>query len=58
MNISDTLLLSDFMIGFEVEENSYGCFDEVTNIYEESEAKRKVDEWFKDEIKQEIQRKD
>ena len=56
--ISDTLLLSDFMIGFEAEDNSYGCFDEETNIYEESEAKRKVDKWFKYEIMREIRRKD
>ncbi len=53
--ISDTLLLSDWYIGDCSEYDggySYGCFDSNDrNIYEESEAKRRVDAWFEKNIK-------
>ncbi len=44
--ISDTMLLSDFMIDYDYEMNGYGIFDEETNIYEDSSAKQRVDAWF------------
>ena len=44
--ISDTILLSDLMIDFDFENNSYGIFDEETNEYEYSNAKQRIDKWF------------
>ena len=44
--ISDTILLSDLMIDFDFEGNSYGIFDEETNEYEYSNAKQRIDKWF------------
>ena len=32
----------------EQDNNSYGVFDEETNIYEESSAKKRVDKWFEE----------
>ena len=46
--ISDTILLSDFMIDYDYENNSYGIFDESTNVYEYSNAKKRVDAWYED----------
>ena len=36
------------MIDYDYENNSYGIFDESTNVYEYSNAKKRVDAWYED----------
>ena len=45
--IADTILLLDDYIN-EEEEGVYGVFDNYTNDYEQSQAKKQVDQWFED----------
>ncbi len=47
--ISNNLLLADRFLRDAC--GDYGIFDETTNIYEDSEAKERVDEWFEEKIK-------
>ena len=49
--ISNTILFSDRAAWYDVENNTYGYFDDETNVYENSLAKRRVDAWFEKKIK-------
>lgn len=51
--ISGTILFSDRAAWIEYDgfTASYGYFDDETNVYEDSLAKKRVDEWFEKKIK-------
>lgn len=49
--ISDTILFSDKAAWYDAQRDSYGVFDENTNVYENSLAKKRVDAWFEEKIK-------
>ena len=49
--ISNTILFSNKAIWYDKENDTYGYFDDETNIYENSLAKKRVDAWFEAEIK-------
>jgi hypothetical protein len=49
--ISDTILFSDKAAWYDVVNDTYGYFDDETNIYKNSLAKKRVDAWFEAEIK-------
>ena len=48
--VSDNMLLLDRSL-FDGESETYGIFDEETNIYDDSLAKQRVDSWFETCIK-------
>ena len=49
--ISNTILFSNKAIWYDKENDTYGYFDDETNIYKNSLAKKRVDAWFEAEIK-------
>ena len=49
--ISDTILFSDKAAWYDAENDTYGYFDDTTNVYENSLAKKRVDAWFEEKIK-------
>ena len=49
--ISETILLADNAAWFDVENLTFGYFDDKTNVYENSLAKQRVDAWFEETIK-------
>lgn len=49
--ISDTILFSDRAAWYDAENDTYGYFDDETNVYENSLAKQRVDAWFEEKIK-------
>lgn len=49
--ISDTIIFSDKAAWYDEENDTYGYFDDETNIYENSLAKQRVDAWFEEKIK-------
>lgn len=49
--LSDTILFSDRAVWYDWETNSFGYFDDETNVYENSLAKQRVDAWFEEKIK-------
>ena len=49
--ISDTIIFSDKAAWYDAENDTYGYFDDETNVYENSLAKKRVDAWFEEKIK-------
>ncbi len=49
--ISGTILFSDKAAWYDAENDTYGYFDDTTNVYENSLAKKRVDAWFEEKIK-------
>ena len=49
--ISDTVIFSDKAAWYDEENDTYGYFDDETNVYENSLAKKRVDAWFEEKIK-------
>ena len=49
--ISNTILFSDKAAWYDESNDTYGCFDDKTNVYENSLAKKRVDAWFDAKIK-------
>ena len=49
--ISDTILFSDKAAWYDEANDTYGYFDDETNAYENSLAKKRVDAWFDAKIK-------
>lgn len=49
--VSDTILFSDRAAWYDKKNDTFGYFDDETNIYENSLAKRRVDAWFNEKIK-------
>ncbi len=49
--ISETILLADNAAWFDKDNDTFGYFDDTTNVYENSLAKQRVDAWFEEKIK-------
>lgn len=49
--ISETILLVDDAVWFDEDNDTFGYFDDETNVYEDSLAKQRVDAWFEEKIK-------
>lgn len=49
--ISNTILFSHNAAWYDPINDTYGYFDDETNIYEDSLAKKRVDAWFETKIK-------
>ena len=49
--ISDTIIFSNKAAWYDAKNDTYGYFDDETNVYENSLAKQRVDAWFEEKIK-------